>query len=241
MVAHIRARSWSAGELVFPSPRLEKLLQTGQERGRIGAVKSPVIKTLSNHTYHARRKERAFGRRHNRRLQLDRVGRENCNLRRVDDRGRESRSEGAIVADRVGAARKIVRTELAGLGFFDQAAHRLGQPGDGEILRVAHDRYDKTVVRKVDRDAKRHGGRQRQRLAVKARIDLRKGLNGEACRARYEGQIRQREPVRFLECSLVLAPDAIDCGEVDFNRLEDMRNRSPVFRQPFSRPEPHRV
>jgi len=93
----------------------------------------------------------------------------------------------------------------------------------------------------VDGDAEVHRRRQRQRLPVETRIDLRKGLNGEACRASDEGQIRQREAVRLLKRPLAFAADTVDCSEVDLDRLEDMRNRPPTFRQPVRRFQPHGV
>ena len=63
----------------------------------------------------------------------------------------------------------------------------------------------------------------------------------EACRAGDERQIGQREAVRLLKRLLALAADTVDGGEVDLDRLEDMRDRPPVFGQPVRRFQPHGV
>ena len=67
------------------------------------------------------------------------------------------------------SGRKLARPRLV-----DLPAHRLGDADQGEAARVSHDRNDETIVIKINRDAQIDVTRKRQRLAVEARVDLRK-------------------------------------------------------------------
>ena len=100
-------------ELRGPVAGLEDGLEAGQEGCRIGAVKGPVIEALAEHAGKPGRDEAALRRRHHHRPQGNRIHRQDRHLRRIDDGGREQRAEGAVVGDRVGAARQVIGGELA--------------------------------------------------------------------------------------------------------------------------------
>ena len=80
----------------------------------------------------------------------------------------------------------------------------LASPIEREIARLAHDGNDEAVVIEVDGDAEIDVARQPQRLALEARVDPRKGGDGETGGARDERQIGEREAVRLLERLLAL-------------------------------------
>src|ERR1700722_20995115 len=155
------------------------------------------------------------------------IGRENANLRRIDDRGGECRTECAVVTDRIGPAREILGRELARPRLVDLPADRLGDADQGEAARVPHNWDNETVVIEVAHNAQIDITRKRQRLAVEPGVDLRIGGNRQTSRSRNERQKRQRESVRRLKSLLASFPHAIDRGEVDLDRLEYMRNRAP--------------
>ena len=72
-------------------------------------------------------------------------------------------------------------------GSVDEASHRLANPAS-QILGAAHDRHDEIVMRKVTATPRFTVGDSDRDFPSK-RIDLWKGLNGEACRASDKGQI----------------------------------------------------
>ena len=156
--------------------------------------------------------------------------------------GGKCRAECAVVADRIGAAGEIVRRKLARPSPCRSAgASPWRAPIKVRLARLTHDGHDETVVIEVDRNAQIDVTRKRQRLAVEARVDLRIGGNRQTGCARNERQIRQRESVRRLKSLLASFPHAIDRGEIDLDRLEYVRDRTPALREALPGLLPHSV
>src|SRR5579859_5491102 len=114
-------RASRSNQLRVPVARLEDLLELAEERRRVGAVEGAVVEALADLADRAHRDRIAA-----RALDHDgplahRIGRQDRDLRDVDDGRREHGAEGAVVRDRVGAALEVTGAELAGARLLDQA------------------------------------------------------------------------------------------------------------------------
>ena len=84
------------------------------------------------------------------------VGREDADLRPVDDRKRDPGAGRAGVRDREGAAREVVGHELAGMGAGGDVADGGGERTQAQAVGVVHDGYDQALEVEVDRDPEVH-------------------------------------------------------------------------------------
>ena len=94
-----------------------------EERGRVRAVDGAMVERLREHADGADRDRVALGRLDDDGLLAHAVGRQDRDLRLIDDRRRDQRAERARVRQRVGAAREVVGLQLA-------AARALRDVGD---------------------------------------------------------------------------------------------------------------
>ena len=167
-----RAPSKVCRNFLVPVARFEDLFQARQKRGRIGAVEGAMIEALADHADHARRDEVALRRGDDCRLQADRVGRENADLWRIDDRRRELVPKAPLLLIEYVPPERSSGESLPARALSICRRIALASPINVSSLAFAHDRHDETVVIEVDGNAQIDVARKRKRLAVEARVDL---------------------------------------------------------------------
>jgi hypothetical protein len=154
------------------------------------------------------------------------IGREDADLRAVDDRHRDPRARCSWVRDRERAAREIVGRELLGASAGGNIAYGLGESAQPQSVGVVHDRHDEPVEVEVDRDPEVHGALRCQCQAVVSQraVQPRKVSERVDDRARNE---RQRGQARG-------SPHRIDA------RVVGDGDRAGVGRRLLRRQERHR-
>ena len=159
------------------------------------------------------------------RLLADAVGRQDRDLRLVDDRQRHARAERTHVRDRERAADDLVGTELLAPGARREVADLTRDQPQPLAVGVADHRRDEALEVEVDRDAEVDVVVHDERLAVDARVDVRVVVHDVAERAHDERQVGEREALLGLPLRLVRAAHALDALEVDLDRRVDVRAR----------------
>src|SRR5690606_2496465 len=120
------------------------------------------------------------------------VGRQDRDLRLVDDRRGDQRAERAVVRDRIRAAREIVGFQASLTGPTCDLVDRLRELRDGQRLGLPDHWRDEALGAEIDGDREVHVRVQHERVTLDARVQVRKLAERLAYRARDERQIGQR-------------------------------------------------
>jgi hypothetical protein len=139
---------------------------------------------------------------------------EDRRLRRVDDRRRQHRAEGAAVGNREGAAGQVFQRQLAVLGLLAELGDLLFDLGQAHLVGVAQDRHDQ-AARAADGDADVEVAVIDDVVAIHRGIDHRVFLQRGNGGLDEEGHEAELDAVLLLEALLVLLAHLHDRGHVD--------------------------
>ena len=199
-------------------------LSASEEAGGVGAVERAVV---PGHREVADRVDDdrlgAVGQRGDDRLAHDRVGRQDRDLRLVDDREREHRTGRPVVRDRERAARDLVGKQLLRPGTRRQIVDLPGDGAQALALRTADDRHDEALVVEVDSDAEIDEAVDDELVVRDARIEVRELLERIDDGPADERQVREAEALGGLPSRLLLAAGEVDVVVVDLDDAEGVR------------------
>jgi hypothetical protein len=177
---------------------------------------------------------------------MDAIQRENRDLRLIDDRRRDERTEAAGVREGVCAARELVGAEFSGADPLRHGLNAAGDPRQAQCLRAPQDRRDQPFKIQIHGDGEIHVGVQPQSLALDTCIEG--GIRGKrpAGSVCYERQERQCDSEALAPRCFVLLACRNHATEVHFHRLQHMwagRLRThhmfgDAFSHPIERYEP---
>ena len=120
-----------------------------------------------------------------------RVGREDRDLRDVDDGHRDDRAERARIGDGERAARDIVRLQVPLACALRDFTDLRGERTETQRVGIVHDRHDEVDVSEVDCDSEVHRVVGRDRVTGDGRVAERELLERVDHRARHERKVRQ--------------------------------------------------
>src|SRR5687768_5450493 len=147
--AAVSVRGTSDSRLGKP---LQRRLHVGHEAVGVGAVDHPMVECEREQSARAYREAVRAVHRDDRRLLLDGADAENRDLRLVDDRRADHRSENAGVRDRERALLHFVRVELLGSRALAEVVDRAGDAQQRELVGATDHGNDEPPVER-HRDA----------------------------------------------------------------------------------------
>ena len=103
----------------------------------------------------------------------DAVGREDGDLRCIEDRDRQPRARGAGIGDREGAAGQIVGAELLRPRPRRNVSDGGPEIAQAQAVGAVDDRHDEALVVEIHGDPQVHGAVEHERFAVDRRVESR--------------------------------------------------------------------
>ncbi|EME61428.1 ABC transporter ATPase [Amycolatopsis decaplanina DSM 44594] len=220
-----RTTGGSETELVLEVALFQTLLDRRDEAARVGPVHQAVVvgQRQERHRPDGDRVVAVGVRDHDRALH-DRAGTEHAGLRLHDDRRVEQGAVGADVRDREGAARQLVRLDLARTRAAGQVGDAVRETGEAELTRVVDDHRQQTLFG-VHRDPQVHRTvvGDLLRVLVVGRVDVRVLLERFDGGLREERQERQVDALALLEGRLRPLAELGDLRDVHLVDLRELR------------------